>query len=334
MISSGSYERLKYHQPQLQAALDQMTTHSRYDVLVTEFAHMAYYRTPRGIPSVLDEHNIDYDILRRASQTEAGMSRRIYNYMNYLKVRREEQAAWRRFDGCTLTSSRDESVVRRNCPSLPTTVIPNGVDTSFFRPGDSRPDPSTILFFGAIDYYPNTDGLLYFLREVLPQLRERHPALKLLVVGQSPPQAIRDWASDAVEVTGYVDDVRPYLERAAVVITPLRIGGGTRLKIVEAMAMEKAIVSTSIGAEGLEVRHERDILLADTPGTFADQVSRLLDDASLAARLGRAARQLAEAAYDWDAAVRKLEAFYLQLRDQPLTASPRIPVALSGTMAR
>lgn len=320
LVSPSSYERMVYHRPALQAALDQMFQRSRYDVINVEFSQMAYYRFPRTAKLVLDEHNIEYDILYRTYLAERGLGRKLYNYVDYLKLRREERRIWRKFDGCTLTSVRDEQLLRRDYPALPTTVVPNAVDTTFFRPGQTAAEPMTILFFGAIDYYPNTDGLLFFLRDVMPQVKERFPSVKLLVVGQSPPEIIRRWASDNVIITGLVDDVRPYLERASAVIVPLRIGGGTRLKIVEALAMGKAVVSTRLGAEGIDVTDERDILLADTAEAFARQVGRLLDNGTLVHRLGRAARLLAESKYDWQAAVRKLEDFY-----EALFASSAVP---------
>ena len=239
--------------------------------------------------------------------------RKLYNWVNYLKLRREERAAWRQFDGITLTSARDELLLRRDASRKLTAVIPNGVDTSFFSPSGIAVEPGTILFFGAINYYPNTEGLLYFLDDIFPRVKRQRPRRAVLVVGQLPPPSILERASDDIVVTGLVDDVRPYLERAAVAIAPLRIGGGTRLKIVEAMSMGKAIVATSLGAEGLHVKDGVDILLGDTAEDFARHVVRVLDDPLLAQRLGEAARHSAEAQYSWRGAVNRLERFYGEL---------------------
>jgi sugar transferase (PEP-CTERM/EpsH1 system associated) len=322
LLHPQSYERLVYHQPAFQQALDGLVARGGYDVITAEFAHMAYYRLPRTTRRVLDEHNIEYDILRRTAEAERPSVRKLYNWVNYLKLRREEHAAWQQFDGITLTSERDERLLRRDAPEKQTAVIPNGVDTAFFRPSSDPVEPGTILFFGAINYYPNTEGLLFFLDEVFPQVKRQHPGARLLIVGQLPPPAIASRAADDVIVTGLVDDVRPYLERAAVVIAPLRIGGGTRLKIVEAMAMGKAVVATRLGAEGLEVKNGEDILLADTAEDFAGQVVRALSDAALARRLGEAARHRAESQYSWQAAVDRLESFYQEL---PSPARPVLP---------
>ena len=239
-----------------------------------------------------------------------------------MKLRREERAAWRQFDRITLTSERDEELLRRDAPDKPTAVIPNAVDTDFFRPGEGPVEPGTILFFGAINYYPNTEGLLFFLDEVFPLVKREQPGAKLVIVGQMSPPAITSRASDDVIVTGLVDDVRAYLERAAVVIAPLRIGGGTRLKIVEAMSMGKPVVATSIGAEGLDVQPDENILLADTPGDFARQVARVLRDAALGVRLGDAARQIALSRYSWRDAVDRLESFYARLPSPAARTQP------------
>lgn len=182
----------------------------------------------------------------------------------------------------------------------------------YFRPR-AEPEPregTTLLFFGAIDYYPNTDGLLFFLREVFPLLESRVPKVRLCIVGRRPPDVIVARRGPHVEVTGAVEDVRPHLERAAVVIAPLRIGGGTRLKILEAMAMGKAVVSTSIGAAGLDVVPERDLLIADDAQSFAAQCCRLLDNPGLSDEIGAAARAAVEARYGWGASVQRLSAFY------------------------
>jgi glycosyltransferase involved in cell wall biosynthesis len=313
MLSPHSYEHVVYRRPALQAALDRLVRRRRYDVINVEFSLMAHYRLPRSSTLVLDEHNIEYDIMYRTYKAESQMVRRAYSYLNFLKLRREERAAWRRFDGCVLTSVRDQRVLQDSFPALPTAVVPNAVDTRAFRPGSAPADPRTILFFGAMDYYPNTDGILFFLREVLPRLKPRYPELKVLIVGQAPPEAVRQWADEQVTVTGFVDDVQPYIRRAGLVIAPLRIGGGTRLKIVEAMAMGKAIVATTIGAEGIDVTHGENILLANSGEAFAAQVGHLLDDPLLATRLGTGARLLAETRYDWQASVGELERFYERL---------------------
>ncbi|HEX3852678.1 MAG TPA: glycosyltransferase family 4 protein, partial [Polyangiaceae bacterium] len=175
-------------------------------------------------------------------------------------------------------------------------------------------DPDQLLFFGANNYFPNHDGLLYFIDEILPKVVAKRPNVKLSIVGPGVQPDVMARKTRHVDVVGFVDDVMPHLEKAALVVVPLRIGGGTRLKIVEAMAKRKAIVSTRIGAEGIDVSHDRDVLLADRPDDFAEQILRALNDPELVTRLGRNARELAEERYAWTAVVRQLTAFYDRLR--------------------
>lgn len=317
--SSHSYEWQGHNEEPFRAALEQMLAH-RYDVVHFELAPMASYasacRRGRGRPPVLclDEHNIEYDIVRRTAGVEAGALRRAYSAIEWRKVRKEERHAWTHLDGCTVTSARDQEMLLSDEPRTHTAVVPNGVNVDFFRPARALPqDPQTLLFFGAIDYYPNTDAMISFIHEALPGLVARYPHLRLSIVGRNPPDSILACRSDTVEVTGVVDDVRPWLARASVVIVPLRIGGGTRLKILEAMAMGKAVVSTTLGAEGLDVVPDRDLLLGDDGPGFVSQVGRLLDDRRLAARIGASARQLVTAKYSWKSSVRTLSAFYDEL---------------------
>jgi glycosyltransferase involved in cell wall biosynthesis len=189
-------------------------------------------------------------------------------------------------------------------------VVPNGVDVESFAPSSAPAEADTVLFFGAINYYPNTDGLLFFLREAWPLLRQRRPSARLRIVGPKPPPIIANWNDPSVQVVGYVDDVRAEIARAAVIVAPLRIGGGTRLKVVEAMALGKAIVSTTLGAEGIDALHERDILIADDGEGLATQLARVLADRGLAQRLGSAARDLAVQRYSWRSATENLLRFY------------------------
>jgi glycosyltransferase involved in cell wall biosynthesis len=322
MGSSKSYERLLFTVPEAQAALDALLARQRFDVVNVEFPFMADYRlrqAPPGAPPpalVLDEHNVEYDVLRQVARSGgAGIDRRVYNALNWRKLRREEERAWREFDGVTVCSENDDRRVRASVPDARTAVIPNAVDVDFFRPRPSDPpsDGRTVLFFGAIHYYPNTEGILHFLEHTWPLLAARHPQCRLKIVGPRPPPSVLAHQSPRVEVTGFVEDLRPHLAEAAVVIAPLRIGGGTRLKILEAMAMGKAVVSTRVGCEGLAVTSERELLIADEPAAFAEAAGRLLDDPALARRVGRAAQALIEDHHSWTAAAAALEVFLRQV---------------------
>jgi len=229
-------------------------------VVVLEGPFVAHHRIRRGpgraAPRiVLDEHNVEYDVHRQIAGGRGGRVRRLFSAVNWRKMRREEHAVWERVDGVTVTSAADAARVRAARPGARVAVVPNAVDVDRFRPraGDPAPDRSTLLFFGALDYYPNLEGLLWFLDEVWPRVLESHPAARLRILGRRPPPALVARQGPRVEVAGFVEDLRPSLAAAAGVIVPLRLGGGTRLKILEAMAMERPVVSTTVGAEA---RHE------------------------------------------------------------------------------
>jgi len=200
------------------------------------------------------------------------------------------------------------------------TTIPTGVDVDYFNndfSGDSE-KPGTLVFTGSMDWLPNEDAILYFAEKILPLVRERVPGVTLLVVGRKPSARVQALAvnNPAIQVTGTVSDIRPYIKSGSVYVVPLRIGGGTRIKIFEAMAMAKAVVSTSVGAEGLPVTDGENILLADEPQDFAARVVSLLSSAKQRTRLGTAARQLVETRYSWPAVTDVLESALIKTVDR------------------
>jgi len=183
---------------------------------------------------------------------------------------------------------------------MPYLVVPNGADLSSFSPAARQPGEPVLLYVGAMHYYPNIDAVHYFFETMFDRIREAVPNTQVQIVGHSPPHDIQEMARQpGIQVTGSVDDVRPYYSSATVFVVPLRLGGGTRLKIIEAMAMGLPVVSTSVGAEGLDLRDGQDILLANDPISFADATVRLLTDPGLRQHLAQNARQAAQR-YDWD----------------------------------
>jgi len=283
----------------MQAAIDRVAREQCIDLILVEFAQMAGFRFPPGIALVLDEHNVEFDLLARMAEQADSALRRLYNRIEAAKFRREEISACRAASLTLVTSTRDEALLRQHLPGLRTAVITNGVDCERFARPDGPRRPDTAVFVGATHYFPNEDGVLFFLREIHGRIRQTRPQFRFEVVGGSPAPAILAQRAADVEVTGLVDDVRPYMWNASVFVVPLRMGGGTRFKVVEAMAAGVPVVSTRLGAEGIPAVDGRDLLLADEPESFARAVVRILTDPVLAATLANNGLEFVRRHFDW-----------------------------------
>jgi glycosyltransferase involved in cell wall biosynthesis len=219
----------------------------------------------------------------------------------FQKMLRYEQVMVRKFQHVIAVSENDRQLMKQWVDGSRITVVPTGVDLQQYTPGATRDAAAPLLVFvGAMDWEPNIDGVEYFCTQIWPAITAQVPGARFRIVGRNPDKRVEQWASDAVEVTGRVPSVLDHLKEAAVVIVPLRIGGGTRLKIYEAMATGRAVVSTTVGAEGLDVQHGEDIVLADEPSKFAEAVVTLLQDVDSRKRYEAAAAAKA-ARYDWPA---------------------------------
>ena len=295
----------KYRSPAFRRIVQRLLDRERFDLIVCDFLFPAV-NLPRRLPcpAVIFTHNVEAEIWRRHAETRKGRIGRALLATQWRRMLRYEGRTLARFDLVLAVSEADRDTFRKlygNQVSAPVYVVPTGVDTDYFRPlPEVSPDPRHLVFTGSMDWLPNEDGMLYFVREILPIIRREEPASTFSIIGRAPTPAVRRLAdtTDGVEVTGRVDDVRPHVARGGIYVVPLRVGGGTRLKIFEAMAMGCPVVSTTIGAEGLPVTSGEDIVLADDPQQFAHEVVRLMRDAAARDTLGRAARRTVES-YAW-----------------------------------
>jgi glycosyltransferase involved in cell wall biosynthesis len=313
LLSPRSHHVGGLRSAEMEVTLQNLLARRAFDLIQLESSQMAFCAPFSDVPVVLDEHNIEYLLLRRLAEVESSPARKAFGYMEAGKVRREEVRAWTRSAGSIFTSRADMDVMRATLPAKPACVVPNGVDLEYFQPGADEPDKSTVVFTGSINYRPNTDAVAFFVRDVMPRLLRLKPSTKFVVVGQGAPDWLLRMSGTNVQFTGAVSDVRPYLARAAVVVAPLRAGSGTRLKILEALAMEKPVVTTSIGCEGLAMVDGQHLVVADDPQSFAEETARLMSDRKLAAELGRSGRALAERDYSWSVIVHRLEQFHSEL---------------------
>jgi sugar transferase (PEP-CTERM/EpsH1 system associated) len=279
-----------------------------YDRVVCDFLVPAV-NMPRRLPcpSLLFTHNVEAEIWRRHADTAGSWLRRRLYQQQWRRMQRFENQTLSAFDRVLAVSDLDRQTFHRLYPEsrkTPISVIPTGVDTEYFTPTPAAPGATPrIVFTGSMDWLPNVDGVLYFAREILPLIRAETPDVVFTIVGRSPTAEVLELASQpGIEVTGRVEDVRPYLAASTVNVVPLRIGGGTRLKIFEAMAAGRAVVSTTIGAEGLPGEPDRHLMLADDPPAFAQSVVALLQDRDRRLAMESAARTLVTTHYDWAAA--------------------------------
>jgi sugar transferase (PEP-CTERM/EpsH1 system associated) len=313
LFSPLSFQTASLRSRAMQEKLTRLLMTQDFDLVQVESSQMAGFDFGTRTPVVLDEHNLEYELLFRLYQGERAPGRRLYNWAEYAKFRREEQAAWRRASACLLTSGREADILRGLLPTKPATVVPNGVDIDYYRPSDTPPQPDSLVFTGLMSYRPNIDGAVFFAEEVLPRIHQTRPDVTLAIVGAGAGDEVLRLAGPRVTVTGQVPDTRDWFRPASVAIVPLRMGSGTRLKVLEGLAMGKPMVSTSVGCEGIHVTDGEHLLIADAPQHFADGVLRLLSDPALAHDLARRGRALVEREYGWAAITAHLEAFYAQV---------------------
>jgi polysaccharide biosynthesis protein PslH len=322
-----------------QNEIDRLLAGKQYDIVQVEGLELAEYVLPRlrkrggrcpapGPLFILDDHNAEYTLQKSAFETTwpAKPLQSVYSFIQWRKLRLYEARCRRMFDAVTAVSREDERALEDIQPGVVVPVISNGVDSDFYTPTSDRsraleagvpPDGPVVLFTATMDYRPNVDAMVWFAGSIWPQVIASRPATRLYIVGRNPSPEVRALEGrDGIHVTGSVDDVRPYMEAAAVFVVPMRMGGGVRLKALEAMSMELPVVSTTLGMSGIDFAPGEDAIVADDPRDFADQVCRLLADDALRAEMGRRAARVARGGYDWEEIVPRFDAVYSILQDR------------------
>jgi sugar transferase (PEP-CTERM/EpsH1 system associated) len=295
-----------YGSRELQAAVDRAMPSC--DMAYAYSSSMgAFLEKHASKPRVMHFGELDSDKWRQyAARTSFPMSR-IYAREHRTLLEFERRVA-RAFAENVLCTPIEQEIFRAQIPGASSTVLRNGVDLGHFKPPNTEPEAAHIVFTGVMNYYPNADGCIWFVREILPRIRKEFPSARFSIVGAHPSPAVNALASTSgVVVTGFVKDTRDWLAKAAVAVAPLRIARGIQNKVLEAMAMGLPLVGTTPATQGVEARHEREYLVADDAAAFADAVCRLLRDRVRASELGRAARAFVEAHYDWEVVFRHLD---------------------------
>ncbi len=260
-------------------------------------------------PRILNQHNVENVILWRKFSVQTNFIPKKFWHSQWKKMYDFEKKACSSFDRIIAVSIEDQKKMKQMAPEVPVDVVPNGVDIDYFSPKEHTGNKQGLVFTGSLDWYPNEDGILYFLKDILPIILAKVPDINFAIVGKNPSARLARGCKDHKNIilTGWVKDVRPYLHNSSVLVVPLRIGGGTRLKILEALAAGIPIVSTSIGAEGIEIQPGKEILIGDTPDEFASQVMRLMADQELRKKLVMEGKKLVMEKYTWEKAAQSLD---------------------------
>lgn len=314
LFSPYPYSVTKHFSRRFDQELQRLLREERFDLVHCEGTHCArFLAAVDGVPRVLGTHNIESQIWSRRARQVRTWTEQLFFRSQAIKMRWFERRALLQVESAIAVTPQDVKQMRNwGVPAI--SLVPNGVDLEAYGFSTKAERPSELLFLASLDWYPNVEALEYFLAEILPLILSLKPEAILRIVGRRPPESLRKLVAGNrhVELVGEVKDVRPHLERAGVVVVPLRIGGGSRLKILEALAAGKAVVSTSVGAEGLELTPDEHIQVADSPSQFAQRTIALISSQEERRRLGENGRRLVSEQYGWDGIASKLEAAWFE----------------------
>ena len=321
VLTGRAYTVTAYESRAFRERLAGLLATTQFDIAHVDSLDLAgYLPLLQHLPVVCVHHNVESSLLRSRAET---FSQPLRAYMQHQATltEREERRCMPRLRLNVTVSTDDARQLEQLAPGSRFAVVPNGVDTAIFQPADP-PDAKGLVFVGGHSWQPNRDAMSFFCQDILPVLRSLGTDPPITWVGSASEDAKREYTSKyRVNLTGYVDDIRPYVHAAACYIAPLRAGGGTRLKILDAWAMGKAVVSTSVGCEGLEARDGENILIRDTPEEFAAAIKALLEDVDLRRRIARGARETAERLYDWEVIGRDMIGHYRSILSTPATTA-------------
>ncbi|MCA9248918.1 MAG: glycosyltransferase [Planctomycetales bacterium] len=309
LLSQDPFTAWKDHDPALRRRAEQLLEEGDYDLVICDFVQMA--RNAMGLPSrasLLFQHNVEAQIYERHARNASGWLKRRFMGLQWKKMRRFESEAGKDFDAVVAVSDADREHFANEYGWAHAHTIDTAVDTHYFHPNGNAEESNRVLFLGSLDWLPNEDGVRFFIEKIWPAVRQRRPHASFQIVGRNPSRNVQRFASaPGVELIGTVPDVRPYLASAAVVVVPLLVGGGTRIKIFEAMAMRKAVVSTSLGAEGLPVRSGEHLVLCDDANAFAESVVSLLENDNHRHAIAENAVQMVRQKYGAETVARQFE---------------------------
>ncbi len=328
LLSPTSYTIRWLQSAPAHAAFAEAARSTSYSLVHFDTIGLAPFRAHfPGTPASLGHHNIESHMLSRRGANEGNLAKRLYFRQEGARVRRYEARMACEFDLHITCSELDSARLRAVAPSVNAVAVPNGVDTEYFQPTQSDSPQRSIIFVGSLNWYPNVDAVQFLLREVWPAAKARHPDLRLDIVGSAPPASVLSLAAELkdVRVHGFVDDVRPLMNAATLYVCPIRDGGGTKLKLLDAFAMEKCVIAHPIACEGIEVTPGINVRLADSPETFVQTIDQLLGDSAARLSIGRSARNLVVDRYAFSQIGRQLCELFESTVKRVRTAGGALP---------
>jgi len=301
---------VRFHK-NMQQEVDFLLHNKQIDAVICDRLTETLYILSKNVKAlkIYSSHNIEHLIMRRLFESTTSIFKKVASYIEWMRIENYEKKVWKNFDFSIAVSENDKKIMSEFAPGERIFVVPNGIDTAYFQPKTGAKVPSSIIYTGQMGWHPNEDAVVYFADNIYPLVKDKIPDIKFFIVGSNTTKKVKRLSQkdNTIEVTGRVDDIRTYIDTSAVYIVPLRIGSGTRIKILEALAMKKPVISTSVGCEGLGLADGENILIADKPDEFADKVVSLLRDETTCRRLGAAGQEFVKNKYDWGVVFKELD---------------------------
>lgn len=314
-----------YYSPDFRKKLTKILQKEKFDIVQFEFAQMGIYRRDiKNTPSIMTEHEVNFLAHRKDIQFLKSPLRKFRMYYNSLQMMKRELDILQQMDRVICMNRHDADALLGYLPEEKLDILPHGVDTSYFSPMPNiQTDPYSIGFFGAYHHYPNVDAVLHFVQDIFPLVKAKIPAAHFHIIGIHPPPEILELNNRTdITVTGFVSDIRPYMARCRVIVAPLRMGLGMRVKMLEAMAMGKPIVASELAAAGLDVDDGRHLIIANSPESFSESVCYLIQDKPCADRMAEEARRRLEESYTYTEIGKRLENIYLSVIERASQGDP------------
>jgi len=317
-FSKIPYTHKKYLCSELFNLIDKELNNNSYDIVHIDHLHMSnygkYIKKKYNLPIVLREHNYETLIWKRLYENEKNYLKKMFFKNQYSKIKIYEPEECKFFDKCLMVTKDDLNKLLSRNNNINAEVVPAGVDIDYFSNFNKIPiQKKTILFIGSLEWLPNLDAFKWFYKKIFPLILKKVPDVKLYVIGKNPPDDVKNIKDPNVEIFGMVDDIRSYVSKANICVVPLRIGGGIRIKILELLSMKKAIVTTNIGIEGIDVIDGEHVIVKDTENDFADTVISLFDNDELVNRLGFNGYNLVKNKYSWNIIAEQIENIYKKI---------------------